>query len=126
MFVKLTGTDEYINKGPEIRYEAKCLSLNVGVEIFGEPYFKGCLSYLFDDNAFQGSITYLGNMLWIKDPEIIVQWSRKKGFQIIKFIIPKLRIGLNLLGIIAKCAKTLYELITGIFSWGIQFKLKTS
>ena len=125
VFAKLTGTDKYINKGPEIRYRDKMLSLHVGIELFNEPYFKGHLDYRISENSFEGPITYLGKILWIQDPEVTVYWSRYSGFQIKKFIIPNLHIGFNLLRAIKACNFVLYKLITGIFSWGIQFHLRT-
>ena len=122
-FAKLTGTDAYIDEGPEIRYHDNRLSLNVGVELFNQPYFKGCLSYLFHEKALEGTICYLGNFLWIKNPRLTVRWSKEKGFQIIEF--PMLGSPFDLLGAIAKYALVLYKLITGIFSWGITLKLRT-
>ena len=124
-FAKLTGTDANIHEGPELRYHDGTLSLNVGVELFNEPYFKGSLSYLIHENAIEGSISYLGEILWIKDPTLTMRWSKHGGFQIKEFIIPKLDIAFNLLGAIAKCALIVYKLITGVFSWGIDFKLRT-
>ena len=124
-FAKLTGTDAYIHEGPELRYHDGTLSLNVGVELFNVPYFKGSLSYLFHENAVEGTICYLGKILWIKEPTLTVRWSKEEGFQIKEFIIPKLHIAFNLLGAIAKYALVLYKLITGVFSWGIEFKLRT-
>ena len=125
-FAKLTGTDAYIHEGPEIRYHDNRLSLNVGVELFNRPElkFKGCLSYLINEKALEGTICYLGNILWIKkNPQVTVQWSQERGFQIIEF--PMLGSPFNLLGAIAKYAIVLYRLITGIFSWGITLKLRT-
>ena len=121
------GVGTHKDEGPEVRYiyHDKILSLHVGVELFDEPYFKGSLSYFLCKNAFEGSIKYLGEIFWVKDPEITVRWSKKEGLQIIKFIIPKLHIAFNLLGAIAKFAKVLYKLVTGIISWGIQFSLRT-
>ena len=122
-FAKLTGTDAYIHEGPEIRYYDNKLSLNVGVELFNQPKFKGCLSYLINEKALEGTICYLGTILWIKNPQITVRWSQERGFQIIEF--PMLGSPFDLLGAIAKYAIVLYRLITGIFSWGITLKLRT-
>ena len=123
-FAKLTGTDAYIHEGPEVRYHDNRLSLNVGVELFNQPFFKGCFSYIIHEKAFEGTICYLGNFLWIKDPQLTVRWSKEEGFQIIEF--PMLGSPFNLIGAIAKYALVLYKLITGIFSWGITLKLRTA
>ena len=123
-FAKLTGTGAYIHEGPEVRYHDNRLSLNVGVELFNQPFFKGCLSYIFHDKALEGTICYLGNFLWIKDPQLTVRWSKEEGFQIIEF--PMLGSPFNLIGAIAKYALVLYKLITGIFRWGITLKLRTA
>ena len=120
---KLTGTGNYIHEGPEIRYYDNRLSLNVGVELFNQPFFEGSLSYLFNEKALEGSICYLGRILWIENPRLTVRWSEKEGFQIIEF--PMLGSPFDLLGAIAKYAIMLYKLISGIFKWGIELKLRT-
>ena len=122
-FAKLTGTDAYIHEGPEIRYYDNKLSLTVGVELFNQPYFEGCLSYLFHEKALEGTICYLGSILWIKNPKVTVRWSKENGFQIIEFPMPGSPF--DLLGAIAKYALVLYKLISGIFSWGITLELRT-
>ena len=122
-FAKLTGTDEYSDEGPEIAYSDNTLSLIAGVELFQQPYFKGRLSYIHTHKAFEGSITYLGTILWMSNPTITVRWSKEKGFEIIEF--PLSSTPFNLLQAIAQFAKVLYNLITGIVRWGIKLELRT-
>ena len=124
-FAKLTGTGKYLQEGPELSYSNRTLCFKCGVEILKQPWFEGSLKYCMDDKCFEGSIAYQGRILWIENPRMTIRWSKIDGFQIIEFPI----LGENpfeLLGAIAKFAKVLYNLISGIFRWNIKLQLKTA
>ena len=124
-FAKLTGTGKYLQEGPELSYSNRTLCFKCGVEILKQPWFEGSLKYCMDDKCFEGSIAYQGRILWIENPRMTIRWSKRDGFQIIEFPI----LGENpfqLLGAIAKFAKVLYNLVSGIFRWNIKLQLKTA
>ena len=124
-FAKLTGTGQYRNEGPELRYASRTLSLRAGIEIFNDPWFEGELSYSFSDCSFTGTIAYLGRILWIKNPKIVVQWSKEKGFKIVHFPILDDFLGFNLLGAIGRFARVLYNLVGGLLKWGFKLSVTT-
>ena len=105
-----------------MKYAGRTLSLKAGVEIFNNPWFEGELSYLLDKRVFRGTITYLGRILWIKNPKLTVQWSKNDGFEIVHFPILDDIPGFDFLGAVAK---VLYNLISGIVKWGVQLHVTT-
>lgn len=126
-FAKITGARPYTDEGPELKYSGseKSLALILGVEIFKHPCFEGELKYKFKEKALEGTIRYPGRFLWINEPSMTVRWSKDGGFDIVNFSLCGDVPGFSLLGAIAKFAKIIYNLVTGILRWGIKLHLKT-
>ena len=126
-FAKITGARPYTDEGPELKYRAseKSLALTVGIEILKHPCFEGELTYKFHDKSLEGIIKYPGQFLWINEPSMTVRWSKDDGFNIVDFSLFGDVPGFSLLGAIAKFAKVIYNLVTGILRWSVKLHLKT-
>lgn len=126
-FAKITGARPYTHEGPELKYDhqEKSLTLTVGVEILKHPCFEGELKYMLKDKSLEGTIKYPGKFLWINEPSMKVRWSKDDGFNIVDFSLFGDVPGFSLLGAIAKYAKIIYNLITGILRWSVKLHLKT-
>lgn len=126
-FAKITGARPYIHEGPELKYNGseKSLTLVIGVEILKHPCFEGQLKYKYEDKSLEGIIKYPGKFLWINEPSMTVRWSKDDGFNIIDFELFGDVPGFSLLGAIAKFAKIIYNIVSGILRWSVKLHLKT-
>ena len=128
VFAKITGARSDTYRGPELIYSGaeESLSLSVGVEILKIPLFEGELKYKINDNALEGTIRYLGHLLWIIEPSVKVRWSPDNGFDILDFSFDFKIPGFSVLGVVAKFAKVIYNMIKGLLSCSAKFNIKTA
>jgi len=126
-FAKITGIRPHAHEGPELKYRGreKSLSLTIGVEILNHPCFEGELKYLFVDKALEGTIRYPGRFLCINEPSMKIRWSKDDGFEVVDFQINGDIPGFSLLAAIAKYAKIIYNIVSGILSWSVSLHVKT-
>ena len=127
LFVKITGARPHTHEGPGLMYRGseRSLTLTIGLEILKYPCFEGELKYMLQDKSLEGTIRYPGRFLWIDEPSMKVRWSENDGFEIIDFSLFGDVPGFSFLGAIAKFAKVIYNLVTGILSWKVKLHLKT-
>ena len=131
-FAKITGERPYSNEGPALKCEVSTdletsLMLTLGVEILKTPYFEGELKYNFTHEYLEGTITYLGRILWVEEPSMTVQWHvRKNEFRIVNFNLFGDDIPFNPINAIAKFSRIIYSICTGRYvSFSIRPHLKT-